>query len=292
MTYHLKPSRERVEEGVRRVAAEEFSKITQVLASPDLPSHRQVHEVRKCTKRLRSLLRLIEPVCAEAGDDQKKLRDAARALSGARDSSAILERFSRLKLQPDTASDISNALQQILAHPDGGESPSRLLKTFSRDVRAIAKRVPNWRLAAEGFEAVRPGFKRGYKKLCSDFGSAIDSGNENQTHDWRKSTKIHWHQTMLLSRICPDAMDAHARLAGRLSETLGDWRDSGLLISALNELSADHTNQEGVKAARRAALRDQKRLLRKAERISVLVTAETPKALIQRCAAYWQATAG
>lgn len=292
MTYRLKPSRESVEEGVRRIAVEEFSKITQILSSPDLPSHRQVHEVRKCIKRLRSLLRLIEPVCAKAGDEQKELRDAARALSSARDTSAILERFSRLKLQPDTASDISNALQQSLDHRDGRENPSRLLRAFSRDVRGIAKRVSNWRLDAEGFEAVRPGLKRGYKKLCRDFGSAIDSEDENQTHDWRKSAKIHWHQVMLLSRICPDAMDAHARLAGRLSGTLGDWRDSGLLISALNELSADHASREGVKAARRAALRDQKRLLKKAERISFLVTAETPKALIQRCGAYWQATAG
>lgn len=291
MAYRLKPGSERVEEGIRRIAGEEFARMAEVLAAADLPAPRKVHEVRKCTKRLRSLIRLIGPVFEEAPMENAALRDAARNLSEARDSGAILDSLRRLKSSPETLADAEAAIADNTGAPGSDAATTRLLKTFGRDMRSAAKRATVWDIRADGFDALQPGLKRSYRKLRQNFSEAIRTGEEETIHDWRKSAKSHWHHTLLLARICPDAMDGHARMASRLSESLGDWRDSGLLVAALKALPDDRLDKDTLKRLLRAAARDQKRLLKKAERISCLLTAEKPAALTARWAAYWEASA-
>ena len=291
MTYRLKPNNETVEAGVRRIAAEEFERIANILVQSDLSVARQVHEVRKSTKRLRSLLRLIAPVFEASSFETGILRDAARSLSAARDSGAILDSLTRLKLPADAFLAIEAALQPGSAPKKDAQAHAKLLKAFGRDMQSAAKRAAHWKIPAEGFDAIQPGLKRSFKRLRSDFVEAMQTGEEEATHNWRKSAKTHWHQTLLLNRICPDAMDAHARMASRLSESLGDWRDCGLLLDALDKIPADQIDKGIVKLARRSALRHQKRLLKKAQRFSSLLTAEKPGALTARWAAYWDATA-
>ncbi len=289
MAYRLKPGSERVEQGIRRVAHEQFAQIAEVIAAADLPPARQVHEVRKCAKRLRSMLRLIGPVVAEASSENAIIRDAARNLSAARDSSAILDSLRRLKLPPETLAEAEAALAENTGAQQPDQVSAKLLKAFARDMGNAAKRAKEWTLSAEGFEALRPGLKRSYRKLRRNFAEAMRTGEEETIHNWRKSAKCHWHQTLLLDRICPDVMDGHARMANRLSESLGDWRDSGLLVAALKALPEDRLDKDMTKAILRAASRDQKRLLKKAERVSRLLTAEKPAALAARWSAYWEA---
>lgn len=289
MAYRLKPGGETVEAGIRRIAGEEFAKIVEILANPALPPPKQVHEVRKCTKRLRSILHLVAPVFDKAAAENAVLRDAARSLSASRDASAVLDSLGRLKLSADVVSEIETALDFAPIGPDATEQLAARLKVFARDIKSTSKRASRWTIDADGFDAVSPGLKRNYRKLRTNFAEAIHTGEEDVTHSWRKSAKIHWHHSLLLSRICPDAMDAHARMASRLSESLGDWRDNGLLIAALDTVATDRLDKDILKVAQRAAKRDQKRLIKKAERISWLLTAETPKALTNRLAAYWEA---
>lgn len=289
MAYRLKPGSERVEEGIRRIAGEEFARMAGIIAAADVPAPRKVHEVRKGAKRLRSLIRLIGPVFQEAAIENAALRDAARNLSEARDSGAILDSLRRLKLSPETLADAEAALANNTGASGSGGATARLLKTFRRDMRSAAKRAAVWGIRADGFDALQPGLKRSYRKLRQNFSEAIRTGEEETIHDWRKSAKSHWHHTLLLGRICPDAMDGHARMANRLSESLGDWRDSGLLVAALKALPDDRLDKDTMKKLLRAAGRDQKRLLKKAERISRLLTAEKPAALTARWAAYWEA---
>lgn len=292
MAYRLKPRSEHVEEGVRRIAGEEFARMAEIIADTELPACRQIHEVRKCTKRLRSLIRLIRPMLDGAAMENAALRDAARNLSDARDSSAILDSLQRLKLSPEMLAVAQTALAEKADTSEKTEASIKLLKAFGREMRSGAKRAGAWGLKAEGFDALKPGLKRSYRKLKRDFTEAVRTGEEETIHSWRKSAKSHWHHALLLSSICPDALDGHARMASRLSESLGDWRDSGLLIAALKALPEDRLDKDILKTVQRAAIRDQKKLLKKAERLSRLLTAEKPAALAARWAAYWDASEG
>lgn len=290
MTYRLKPGKETVENGIRRIAADEFSRIAETLANPDLPSAGQVHEVRKSAKRLRSMIGLVAPVLAVATTENAVLRDAARTLSSTRDTGAILDCLGRLKLPPDIVSMVTAALAGTPPSPDPVKGSAKLLKAFGRETSAAAKRAAGWKINDEGFDAIGSGLKRSYGRLRKTFDTAIRTGEEEATHDWRKSAKRHWHHALLLRQICPEILDAHARMAHRLSESLGDWRDIGLLIDALDTVPPGQLDKETLKAVRRAAIRDQKRLLKKARRISSLLTAEKPRAFTARWAAYWAAS--
>ena len=280
MAYKFKFGRESLTEGARRIAAEEFAHITDALADPALSPSRKVHEARKATKRVRSLIRLVQPALRGAGNENTELRDAARALSSERDAGAILESLHSLKLTAET----SAAVELALAATPSDDTGEALLKAFGKAVRPIAKRTSAWELDEEDFDAFRPGLQRAYKRLRQNFAVATETGEENAIHDWRKSAKRHWHHTMLVSRIYPDVMDAHARMAGRLSQCLGEWRDNGLLLEAASSLG--DLDKDSARELARSARRNQKRLLKRAARLSALITAEKPAALAKRWAAY------
>ena len=289
MAYKLKPGKESVETGIRRIASSEFARMAEVLADTDMLTARRVHEVRKGAKRLRSMIRLVAPVFTEAKAENEALRDAARKLSSARDMGAVLDSLGQLKLPEAIFSEAITALEGNSERAEGGGNSEKLLKSFRKDIEAAGKRALKWKLDAEGFDAIAPGLTQTYRRLRKDYATATSSREEEATHDWRKSAKTHWHQTLLIAQICPDALDAHARMASRLSESLGKWRDDGLLLAALDALSAEQVDKDIVKAVRRAAIRGQKRHLARAERVSALLTAESPKAFAARCKAYWEA---
>lgn len=289
MTYRFKPGRETVSDGIRRIAAEQFAHIFRALGDEDLPPARRVHEGRKAVKRLRSLIRLIGPVFPDVKVENAALRDAARKLSVARDSGAVMETLGLLKLPEEVQANTHDALSPVTAARVSPEEAERLLKAFGRTMQAAAKRAAKWEIEAEGIDALAPGIRRGYRRLRKSFRDAAASGEEERLHDWRKCAKDHWHHTLLLRAICFEAMQAHARMAEHLSDALGDWRDAGLVSEALDQLPAKALSKDDIKTVKRALVRAQKRALRKARRRAALLIAESPGALVSRWSAYWTA---
>ncbi len=289
MTYRFKPGRETVGDGVRRIAAEQFGHMFGALGDEDQPSARRVHEVRKAVKRLRSLIRLIGPVFPDAKAENAALRDAARELSAARDTGAVMETLNQLKLPEDVHARTRDALVKVTAARVSPEEAERLLKTFERQMRAASRRAAKWQIEAEGIEALAPGIHRGYRRLRKSFRDAVATGEEERLHDWRKCAKDHWHHTLLLRAVCFEAMQAHARMAENLSDALGDWRDAGLVLDALEQVPTKSLGKDDLKTVKRALARAQKRALRKAGRRGALLTAESPGALVARWSAYWSA---
>lgn len=290
MAYRIKAGKKDVAAEIRRIAAEEFALMRRALGNDDLAVARQVHEVRKSTKRLRSLLRLAGPVMPEARAENAVLRDAARSLSAARDSGAVLEALASLGLDDDTTHLAEAALIRAKGDTLPEDEARALLRQFGKDMRAASRRAKDWTLTAEGFEALSPGIRRGYRRLQASFAAALSSDEEEPLHDWRKRAKDHWHHALLLRRIYPLVMTSHARTAEEVSDRLGDWRDFGLLDQAISELPARTLRKALAREVREAAQKAQARSLKAALRPTLLLTAETPKALVRRWGAYWEAS--
>ncbi|MFN7054869.1 CHAD domain-containing protein [Hyphomonas sp.] len=289
MAYRFKPGRKDVTADVRRIAAEEFALMRRVLSDAGLPPARQVHEVRKSTKRLRSLLRLAGPSMPEAKAEAAVLRDAALALSAARDSGAVIEALGTLKLPAETLQLAEAALLRARAQAMPDEEASELLRAFGKEMRAMARRARDWTVEPGGFEALAPGLRRGYRRLQKAFAASQTAEDEEPLHEWRKKAKDHWHHTLLLRRIHPAAMSAHARTAEEVSDALGSWRDYGLLIAAIAALPARSLRKGLAHEVRDAALAAQGKMLKTAYRPTQRLTAETPRALVRRWGAYWDA---
>src|SRR5689334_17059489 len=98
MAYHFKRD-ESVAEGVRRIALEELDEaVSQLGGARGAGRDEAVHEARKSVKKVRALLRLVQP---ELGDtyrgESRVLRDAGRTLSAFRDAGSVIEALGKLR---------------------------------------------------------------------------------------------------------------------------------------------------------------------------------------------------
>ena len=96
--FHLRAG-ESARDAVRRIATGEIDAVIAALEAPGRPE--TVHDVRKATKRLRALLRLVRGHLGERRYDRENrtFRDAARALSPARDAEVLVATANRLAVE-------------------------------------------------------------------------------------------------------------------------------------------------------------------------------------------------
>ncbi len=285
MGYRFKAGEKSVTKGVRRIAAAEFAQIQASLADPSLPLARKVHEARKGTKRLRTLIRLVAPVFPEAAAEIAALRTAAGELSALRDTGALTEAAAALPLPDDLSGKLAAALASKLA--GSAASHRRLLTQFATGMSAAAERAEGWTLEAEGWKALAPGLKRAHHRLRRSMAAARRATDEEPVHELRKRAKDHWYQTLLLRGAFPDVMQGYAAAGEKLCDDLGLWRDLGLLESAVSELSPRKLSADDADAALTLITKTRCRALRRAFRSAAPLAAEMPEAYIARLKAWW-----
>lgn len=285
MAYRFTSNDASITEGVRRIAAEEFAHLRASLADKSLPVERKVHEGRKATKRLRTLLRLTAPVFPGAADEIAALAEAARQLSALRDKGALHEALARLKLQPD----LSEALSAVLAQaPARTPSPVRLLRAFGRAMNEAAERALDWTLEKDGWKALAPGLELSHRRFRKALKDAKRAKDEDPVHTFRKRAKDCWHQTLLLRGAFADVMDGYAAAGEHLGDDLGYWRDLGLLEQAVCEAPAHLLTPEDSGTALAVIAKARRRALRRAFRVAERLAAESPEAYSARLKAWWR----
>ena len=100
-----------------------------------------------------------------------------------------------------------------------------LLEQFQDDMSAARKRVRQWRLNEDGFDAMKRGIAKSYKAARRAMADTSKEPSAEAVHEWRKRIKDHWYHTWLLSPIFPPLMKAHRKVAGDLGELLGQHHD-------------------------------------------------------------------
>src|SRR5215467_10608697 len=97
MTYRFK-LQEPIGQAVRRVGLEQIEIATAKLAGTDDVAT-AIHDARRCLKRLRALLRLVEPGLAEGlyRREAARLAGIGRLLAGARDLHVMRQTLSKLE---------------------------------------------------------------------------------------------------------------------------------------------------------------------------------------------------
>jgi CHAD domain-containing protein len=286
MAYRFKPSDAAMTDAVRRIAASEFDLVRQRLADKSLPVARKVHEARKATKRLRSLLRLVGPVCPQAREEIAALREAAGRLSALRDKGALSETLSRLELPAATASELEAAFAARRA--PGAAAQKKLLAGFAAEMDMAGGRAAGWTLSREGWAALAPGLERSHRRFRRSMDAARRAVDEEPVHAFRKRAKDHWYHTLLLRGAFPQVMDGYAGAAESLCDDLGDWRDLGLLETAVTDVPAHLLAKADAAAALALIARSRRRSLKRAFRTARRLTTETPDAYATRLKAWWQ----
>src|SRR6185503_10567362 len=169
-----------------------------------------VHDVRKKCKRMRGLIRLLRAPLEADGKyeaDNAFFRDAARELGTARDSDVmaqtydkVLDRFGaevdRRRFGPIRRK-LTLRARQIHAEDD---LASRLAMFRDRMLEA-RERVEDWHIDDDGFDLLRVGFTRTYRRGRKAMVAAYAEPSEVNFHEWRKHAKYHWYHMRLLEPV-------------------------------------------------------------------------------------------
>jgi CHAD domain-containing protein len=270
-------SREGLGEGLQRMALGQLDIAIEMLGRlkhEDSPEH-AVHEARKALKRLRAMLRLLEPELGEQvyAREDATVRDAGRRLSGSRDAEVLLATLDSLtechadklagrggvvRLRAHLRSERDRAWRATL-----GDASAGMLTL--EELRACRVRVAAWELARrDGVELVRPGFTRIYRQGRKRYRRAVRGRGERTLalHRWRKRVKdlryaaeaLQWREVEGKDRVKPKGRGARRRAArankqaawlGRLAqraddlgELLGQEHDLAVLGEHVRTLAA------------------------------------------------------
>jgi len=303
MSFAFRPEDSGVEAALHRIARAELAAARKILrgagsGSDSDPGLRPqaVHGLRRHTKKLRGLLRLVRPVFPGFARANAVLRDGARHLAELRDAEVRLATLQGLAAALPAGTVPDYAAPQLLAAVTALRQPepmARLCAALEADLSGLRGQVGGWRLTARGWAALEPGLcdtwraaRRGHKAATR--ARALGAGSA-PFHDWRKAVKHHWYQARLLEPIWPQMLAPQIAAVDALGEDLGAHNDIDLLLAHL----AGHADRrlaglaaEGpfLRAAR--AARDD--LARRSLEQGARLLAEPPGALAARWGAWWQ----
>src|SRR4051812_4632840 len=175
-----------------------------------------VHDARKRLKKTRSALRLARPGMRKRDfrAENRALRDAGRALSGARDADVMVETVEKLgeRYAGQVAAPAVAAVRNRLAaraerlRADAAEESGDTL-------RALAAGAGQWAVEGEERDVLVPAIARTYANGAAAFARAQRRPTAEHLHEWRKRVKDLWYQEQLLCEAWPGVLQAHAEEA-------------------------------------------------------------------------------
>lgn len=303
MTYAFQHS-ESVEEGLRRIAAEQLARALDEIADPGLDIHDTVHQVRKRCKKVRALARLVRGSWSGYSDANGAVRDAARRVSDLRDAKVRVDTFDDLvgiaggaeTLDPEALSATRNALvgarEAVVIRHLGEEQRTEALRA---DLETIHQAVGGWSLdddshAGDGFAAVTHGFAKTYRRGRKAMGSAYDEPTPERFHEWRKRAKYHRYQLRLVRPLWPAAVNALRHSLHDLTDLLGVGNDLSVLTRADDALAAG--GAEAEEALRRMIAERRDELWRRARGLGEMHYASPADEMVDRLGAVWTSARG
>ena len=282
MAFAYRPKDSNVTKATRRLARRRADHALKALRGGEPPDE-ALHTARKDAKKLRALVKLIGPAFPGYRAENAALRDAARAVSGLRDRTAMIEAFDRVTEGADAAA-FATVRAALEARAPATADEKQMVAAFAAAFVALRTRAKRWRLRKKGFAALEAGLCDRFAGARAAMRAARERGTEAAFHDWRKRAKTHWYHAALLAEVSPKRMAPHVALAGEVAERLGDHHDLMTLAALLPGLDLPETDR----AAFAARLDDQRRALEaRTFALGDKLYAASPKALARRWRKWW-----
>lgn len=295
-------TREPLAYGLRRVTVDQFDLVLDVLRSQS--PNVTVHEVRKTTKRLRAVLRLVRPALGDRyRPEDDILRDTARILAPYRDShvrvvtlDGIRERFDA-QLRPSAFEDIGYRLLDLRDRQFAASGED--FRTVAYALRSARARYAAWpvdeasaraygmAVIRHRFSSVEPGVTRIYARSRDEMQTARRHPSADNFHSWRKQAKYLRHQLEILTPLFPEVLGGFAASLERLGDLLGEEHDLAELLRFLagHRDVAPETRERALLVAliqhRRAELQNT------ALSLGSRIYADSPSRFVERLGHYW-----
>ncbi len=244
---------ETVEEGVKRIARGLIDKAIADIDNADIGDHETVHEIRKRCKEIRGLFRIIRLSFKDFYKRENTwYRDAAAQLSIFRDSQSIIESYDKLM---DHFGDIdrdefSSIRERFVTRRDeiaGSKNElEKQLNIFRKKMQKGRSRVDNWSLEKNGFNALKGGLKKTYRRGRNTMPNADKAPSAENFHEWRKRVKYHWYHVRLLQLSSERLLSNMEHKVHLLADYLGDDHDLAILKSTLLSATGDFEDMNTI----------------------------------------------
>jgi hypothetical protein len=273
-------------EGFLRIAREQISRAMAGALDEATSPARRIHESRRRCKKLRALLRLVQPDFRRYRNENTGVRDAARHLSEARDANVVQQTLF------DLMQAAGRPVPAIEAAPADEAKERAALIRFADEMKQMLGRSQNWNIAKIDQHTIEDGLERTYRAARDAAEATLADPSDTGFHEWRKLAKYHWHHLNLLEECAEAMLGSEANASGALAELLGTHHDLAVLAEIL--LTDPDRLGTGLDIPFIIAAIKQRQSLLEAEitPLGAQVFAETPKALRKRFAAYltaWRA---
>ena len=223
-------------DGIRRIARGQLDQAHDGLTGgPKRRLAASVHDTRKRFKRLRATVRLARGALGDEAYRRENVafRDAGRRLAGVRDASVLIETLDALeeasgdgrpgeattKLRAQLKDERKQALESLKA--DG----ALILGRRVNEIDSARTRTAAWTFDVDGFEAVKPGLRRIYRRGRKAMKHSQEEPTTANLHEWRKRVKDLWHAEQILRPASPKRMKELAKRTHGLADLLGDDHD-------------------------------------------------------------------
>ncbi len=295
MAYRFLAEDKSVEDGVRRIAADQIEKSIATLDRGGADSAASIHDVRKRCKKLRGLVRLVRPGFDDYKSENAFFRDSARMLSKLRDAATMLDTYDLVaetyggQINRTATGSIRRRLTAEHKIERGrADIPAKFERIRARMVVA-RDRVKEWTLDDSGWAALDGGLVRTYERARTAMEKAATDPTAKRHHEWRKRTKYHWYHARLLERIWPGHMKMRAKRTHELSSLLGEHHDLGLFEKRLLENPETYGDIADSELMASLARRRMGMIKEQARQLGARVLAEPAEAVADRWAAWWKA---
>ncbi|HEV7717696.1 MAG TPA: CHAD domain-containing protein [Arsenicitalea sp.] len=278
-----------VEAGFRRIALEQIEKALDQLHS-DESSDKVIHGVRRRCKRLRGLIRLVRPSFPGYAIENAAIRDAAAGLSHFRDALVMLETYD--SLWKHTSLRPSKVARQWLADHGANQAGQRnvlqALEECEAQLSGVGRRIQGWQLCADSFEAIGGGLKQVYSAKRAAMRKAGRQPSAVNFHEWRKVAKYHLHHLELMRASAPEIVSGFRDCASKLADALGDHHNLDLLAVAFKDAGEIPDLKDDIEAISSAITHQTRELEHQAFELGGELSAERPRAFVDRYAQYWE----
>ncbi len=268
------------------------------MAQDELAAHgcqASLHELRKRVKELRGMLRLLRPGLKQARIHDGRLRDAARALSPARDLEVMLGSFDTVTARLREPKHFDVLRDRILARMAATEVQDRhtALRRYAQSIHDLQADLTDLRLSEKASHLLWAGTTKTFRAAQRHQQAAQDAfaagPDATPFHEWRKWVKRHWYQARFLVMIRPKEMKAHLKSIDTLGLVLGTHNDLDVMMHFLETEAAHSPELDPARAIfRRHVLHQRKQLAQEALDLAQTTLATPPETLIACWQGWWR----
>ena len=195
-----------------------------------------VHRVRQRLKRVRTILRVLEPAFGDRAILlRRNLGETARLLATTRDADVVAASARSLAATAEDPQDLG--LDRVVTTLDAEAAAAHREKTpigeVNRRLASAAAIVGGFDASFDGDELIGEAVRRAYARGRKAMNRARQTLATPDLHNWRKSVKQLWFVLRLARKRLPKRAIKIAPELERLGEVLGSDNDQALLAEKL-----------------------------------------------------------